>query len=373
MTCTTRHVSTFVPARLQPLLAAICCMGLALLLGPALGAQCSPPVIKNSVLLTLPEPRGIAHVESLGQLYVASRYGDAIRFDLNLNPLTPAVPAPGGSTREIAGIGYDPGLGVLYWLDVGNGLLHHTDLTGGWLASYPFSPLGPGVVGDLAVERTLPTQTPNPVLYVAIGDSLYGYDRTGMPTGFAISPVSLPLCDTRGVTSRGDNGHIELPRWKLGTTPTPGVCLDKTHPFSGLSVGAVETDLGSFGPIRGLSFAIAGSDGTPSIYILTSSSTTEFDALDRFSSFSRGDLSSDGAVGLDDANLLLDHLFDGGLLPCPAAADINDDDIVDLSDAICMMNFAMFGNFSIPQPFPYCGEDHTGTQALSCSGGTVCP
>ncbi len=52
-----------------------------------------------------------------------------------------------------------------------------------------------------------------------------------------------------------------------------------------------------------------------------------------------GDVDIDGALAITDAIRILDFLFRGGSLPCPAAADVNSDSATNLADAISLLNY----------------------------------
>ena len=82
--------------------------------------------------------------------------------------------------------------------------------------------------------------------------------------------------------------------------------------------------------------------------------------------FIRGDANSDGIVDLTDAIYLLNFLFQGGpTSKCQDAVDTNDDGIVDLTDAIYLLNHLFVGGKSPHSPYPGAGSDPTKDQ-LSC-------
>lgn len=85
-------------------------------------------------------------------------------------------------------------------------------------------------------------------------------------------------------------------------------------------------------------------------------------------SFRRGDTNGDDRLGLTDAVVLLEHLFEGGVtLKCSDAADANDDGEVNLSDAAFVLLYLFRGGPQPPAPYPACGLDETAS-ALDCFG-----
>ncbi|MEM7232262.1 MAG: S8 family serine peptidase [Planctomycetota bacterium] len=83
--------------------------------------------------------------------------------------------------------------------------------------------------------------------------------------------------------------------------------------------------------------------------------------------FRRGDANNDDAVDISDALIILSLLFLGDdPLPCAVAGDANDDDRVDISDAVSVLGFLFLGGPAFPVlGFGDCAADATpGT--LSC-------
>jgi hypothetical protein len=87
-------------------------------------------------------------------------------------------------------------------------------------------------------------------------------------------------------------------------------------------------------------------------------------------SFLRGDVDCNGQLQLTDSVRILGQLFLGGRsVCCMAAADANDDTLVNISDAIFLLNFLFLGGRSIPPPFPGC--EPAPTSGLVCDA-SVC-
>lgn len=81
--------------------------------------------------------------------------------------------------------------------------------------------------------------------------------------------------------------------------------------------------------------------------------------------FLRGDANGDLSLDLSDAVKTLLHLFAGGDLSCPDAADVDDDGALRISDPIALLDFLFRGGGPPPPPFPSPGEDPT-ADALGC-------
>jgi len=88
--------------------------------------------------------------------------------------------------------------------------------------------------------------------------------------------------------------------------------------------------------------------------------------------FIRGNTNGDATVDLSDAVCILQYLFSPGGSPCSLqgcldALDTNDDETPDLSDAVFLLNFLFQGGAPLPSPGTlYCGPDPTG-DALGCA------
>ena len=90
--------------------------------------------------------------------------------------------------------------------------------------------------------------------------------------------------------------------------------------------------------------------------------------------FRRGDSNDDEKLDISDAVATLNHLFGGGSQPaCRDSADANDDGVTDISDPVYLLNFLFAGESpSPPSPGPEaCGPDPT-TDTLDCLE-SICP
>src|SRR5688572_1800148 len=82
--------------------------------------------------------------------------------------------------------------------------------------------------------------------------------------------------------------------------------------------------------------------------------------------FLRGDSNADGRVSISDALMSRRFLFNGELTPpCLQAADVDDNDTVDVTDVVRFINALFLGGPEPPAPFPQIGPDPTPSGA-SC-------
>lgn len=110
--------------------------------------------------------------------------------------------------------------------------------------------------------------------------------------------------------------------------------------------------------------------------------------------FLRGDVNADGAVSISDLIMLRRYMFGPGIhLTCADAADLSDDEAIDICDAITLLQRVFFHpdwSEVLPEPFPepgldptmdpseitphYCGSsDRSSTSRLACSEYRVEP
>jgi hypothetical protein len=88
--------------------------------------------------------------------------------------------------------------------------------------------------------------------------------------------------------------------------------------------------------------------------------------------FIRGDVDGSGAVEITDAIALLEHLFLGGSIDCPAAVDVNGDGEQDITDAVAILGFLFTGGPPPEPPSPACGPDPDGNDADAYCYRTGC-
>ncbi len=88
--------------------------------------------------------------------------------------------------------------------------------------------------------------------------------------------------------------------------------------------------------------------------------------------FVRGDTNNDDTIDIADAIWLLNYLFQGGPAPaCLDAGDTNDDTGIDIGDSVYLMNYQFISGPPPPSPFPGCGTDPT-PDLLDCASYGHC-
>lgn len=88
--------------------------------------------------------------------------------------------------------------------------------------------------------------------------------------------------------------------------------------------------------------------------------------------FLRGDSNDDGGFDISDAVSVLLFLFDGGIeLPCPAAADVDDNATLEITDAVYSLNHLFVDGPPPAAPYPEPGVDPT--PDLDCRGPVLPP
>ena len=82
----------------------------------------------------------------------------------------------------------------------------------------------------------------------------------------------------------------------------------------------------------------------------------------------RGDSNSDNVADLTDAIVTLRHLFQGGVVECARAMEVNLDGKVDLTDPVSLLVHLFRGGPAPPPPFPGCGtaEDTMECDKFAC-------
>ena len=105
--------------------------------------------------------------------------------------------------------------------------------------------------------------------------------------------------------------------------------------------------------------------GTPPLGTFT------IERLDAPPQFIRADVNEDGLVDLGDAVRALDGLFLSNPIGCQSAGDINDDGLFDISDPIALLNNLFGAGPALPGP-SMCGPDTT-PDALACDAFAGCP
>lgn len=89
--------------------------------------------------------------------------------------------------------------------------------------------------------------------------------------------------------------------------------------------------------------------------------------------FIRADINDDALINLADAVSLLNALFLGGVVSCDDATDTNDDELSNIADAVYLLSYLFTNGPDIPVPSNgVCGSDPSGTN-LECAEYNSCP
>jgi hypothetical protein len=75
--------------------------------------------------------------------------------------------------------------------------------------------------------------------------------------------------------------------------------------------------------------------------------------------FMRGDANSDGVFDVSDVITTFDYIFQGEYVPCDQALDSNDDDLIDIGDAVYSLMALFAGGAEPAPPGARCGLDET--------------
>ena len=95
------------------------------------------------------------------------------------------------------------------------------------------------------------------------------------------------------------------------------------------------------------------------------SNALSFTILEPPPTFVRGDANRDGTVDLSDSIRTLLYLFRGVAITCEDAADADDNEALEITDAIYGLDFLFRGGPFPPAPFPQAGYDPAG-DGLGC-------
>ena len=147
--------------------------------------------------------------------------------------------------------------------------------------------------------------------------------------------------------------------------PGPGGQNIMTLSFSSDTVGSTALTL-----TDGL-----GSPPTDNILVVGGLATTPLKVngsinVVNFNLFQRGDCNQDGnGTNIADGIFLLNHLFQGGPeSSCEDACDLNDDSMLDATDAIYVFNYRFLAGPPPAAPFPDEGIDPTTGDGIGCNG-----
>ncbi len=251
-------------------------------------------------------------------------------------------------------------------LDSGEVILFHDNLAPGSVVTDPNDAIliGPGqlVVVDGAIDAIV-------LLSDLDGD---GAALAPDETTILFEDAGVTFSTPHGITPAGESGPPPVGVFVTSVTPTVGDATGGTVVTllgSGWSNGPVVVDFGgssvSATVVSSSELSVVAPTHAPALVDVSVSAggmTAIVPGAFRFQNrFLRGDVTHDGVVGLADPIVLLSHLFIAGAAvpPCLDAADANDNDSLDLEDAIGILDY-LFGGGSPPAaPFSSVGFDPT--------------
>ncbi|MCI0651717.1 MAG: matrixin family metalloprotease [Planctomycetes bacterium] len=162
--------------------------------------------------------------------------------------------------------------------------------------------------------------------------------------------------------------------WTLGVLVDLSPPLTESVAASDESILAIaKYDISASAPLGGVALMeLRGDLGTPEVALSLVSDSTELvpatiDGLIFFEgvTFVRGDGDGNESLLINDAIIILNHLYSSGPLACQDVADIDDDGALGLTDPILLLGY-MFSSGPAPaEPFPDPGSDPT-LDALIC-------
>jgi hypothetical protein len=301
-------------------------------------------------------------IESTNQLVVADASGlTAWLYSKDLTPVS-SIAGPFTTTVNLSGLAWNASDDTLAWMTEAGELIH-TDLQGSIISSTTLqSPTPLGLIGEI-------TWSTNRQQFLGIDRSVasfFAFDADGTtngmwmsvpptPTGAAVFLAGITSRDTANnsvcdfaVGSLNDAGISRIERSVDGVTS--GIGFDTAPSVNtGEVVGISSTETGPFG--TPVSYLIGGDNGV--IYMFSG------DLTGTGSEFIRGELNMDGTRNLVDVTVLLLNLFGQAQTPstCIDASDINDDGLVNIADAISLLEYLFEGGSVPPAPSSSCGPD----------------
>ena len=90
-------------------------------------------------------------------------------------------------------------------------------------------------------------------------------------------------------------------------------------------------------------------------------------------SFKRGDANIDGKINIADIIFIIMNRLQAQVSQCMDAADADDGGTVNIADAVYVAQYYFRDGPPPKAPFPACGSDPTGTDALNCEVYAACP
>ncbi len=223
------------------------------------------------------------------------------------------------------------------------------------------------VVIELPISTTsyVENQVPGGIQTYTLVAVLSGIDGVASDCSVDVqTPTSPPVASFTSSVTSGEApllvdfldtsiGVISAWSWNFGDGST-SIEQNPSHTFN--DPGSFDVTLTVEGP---------GGTDTSTLTIVVTAAATQF---------IRGDCNVSGGMNIADAIAALNYLFGySGNLTCVDACDSNDDETINIADAIYLLS-GLFAGGALPQPpFPSCGPDPAG-DLLDCSSyGAQCP
>jgi len=223
----------------------------------------------------------------------------------------------------------------------------------------------------------------------------YPNDTQGFSFGVAHDPAILTVTDGAGAQVIGDLNGGTGPDFIDVNLFVDGFTVGCVYSFMGTETiqfaSATELTTANYDTVpRGLAgssedvtttLSISAALGNPPVEIVVvvgsgSAGVTGVDGTITLTpsvgGFVRADVNDDGLINLADAISLLEILFLGGVIQCGDASDANDDELANIADAIYLLAYLFTGGDAPPPPFGgACGPDPAGA-ALDCAEYNSC-
>ncbi|MDE0960698.1 MAG: hypothetical protein OSB09_07950 [Planctomycetota bacterium] len=315
-------------------------------------------------------------IESTGQLAVADASGlTAWLYSKDLTPEA-SISGPFTTTVNLSGLAWNASNDTLAWMtDAGE--LIHTDLQGAVLSSTTLqSPTPLGLIGEI-------TWSSNRGEFLGIdrsSASFFGFDADGFTNGDLMSVPPSPTGESvflAGITSR-DTVSNSVCDFAVGSVSDAGISrIERAVDGVTSGIGFDIAPSVSTGEVVGISSTETGPFGTPVTYLIGGDNGIIYmfsgDLSGTGSEFVRGELNMDGTRNLVDVTVLLLNLFGQNQTPstCIDASDINDDGLVNIADAISLLEYLFEGGSVPPAPSTSCGPDDS-IDNLTCQEFNGC-
>ena len=166
-----------------------------------------------------------------------------------------------------------------------------------------------------------------------------------------LDPPAQLAGETVRIRGSGFHDGVDV---RFGTVESPNVTYDEFGPIPDTIIAEVPDGAGQ------VDVKVVNIDGNES-------NTLPFTYVLPPAEFLRGDVNLDGHIDISDPTTIVFHLFQGRMLGCDDAADIDDNEVLNISDAIILLDHMYRDGPSPGAPYPDTGPDPAG-DALDCEG-----